>query len=65
MSERRPPGAVLIADIGGTNARFALVGDSPRDLHGIEGLACADFEHGVVDNNIEIQWLQDIHDFFS
>ncbi|MBT8403710.1 MAG: glucokinase [Gemmatimonadetes bacterium] len=48
MSERRPPGAVLIADIGGTNARFALVGDTPRDLRGIEVLACADFE-GIED----------------
>lgn len=38
------PEAVLVADIGGTNARFALVGDSPRDLRSIEVLACADFE---------------------
>lgn len=38
-----PTGAVLIADLGGTNARFALVGDHPRDLAGIEVLAAADF----------------------
>ena len=48
MSERRPPGAVLIADIGGTNARFALVGDTPRELSGVEVLACADFD-GIED----------------
>jgi glucokinase len=37
-----PPGAVVIADLGGTNARFALVGDGPRDLSGVEVLAAAD-----------------------
>ena len=42
--ESRPEGAILIADIGGTNARFALVGETPRDLRGIEVLTCADFE---------------------
>ena len=36
--------AVLVADIGGTNARFALVGESARDLRSIEVLACRDFE---------------------
>lgn len=39
----RPDGAVLVADIGGTNARFALVGRTPRDLHGVEVLAGAEF----------------------
>jgi glucokinase len=36
-------GAVLIADLGGTNARFALVGSGPRDLSGIEVLAAAEY----------------------
>ncbi len=43
-----PAGAILIADIGGTNARFALVGDGPRDLRSVEVLACAEFE-GIED----------------
>lgn len=37
-----PSGAVLIADLGGTNARFALVGEHPRELAGVEVLAAAD-----------------------
>lgn len=40
----RPEGAILVADIGGTNARFALVGQGPRDLRSIEVLRCAEFD---------------------
>lgn len=36
-------GATIVADFGGTNARFATVGESPRDLHGIEVFKCAEF----------------------
>ncbi|HSG46559.1 MAG TPA: ROK family protein, partial [Longimicrobiales bacterium] len=36
-------GATVVADFGGTNARFATVGESPRDLHGIEVFRCAEF----------------------
>jgi glucokinase len=33
----------VVGDIGGTNARFALVGDEPDDLHEIEVLPTADY----------------------
>lgn len=33
----------LVADIGGTNARFALVNEQTRDLHDIRVLACKDY----------------------
>ncbi len=33
----------LVADIGGTNARFALVGDADRNLSEIRELACTDY----------------------
>jgi glucokinase len=33
----------LVADVGGTNVRFAVVGASPQDLQGIETLRCADY----------------------
>lgn len=36
-------GATVVADFGGTNARFATVGESPRDLHGTAVYKCADF----------------------
>jgi len=36
-------GATVVADFGGTNARFATVGESSRDLHGIEVFKCAEF----------------------
>ena len=35
--------ARIVADFGGTNARFALVGASRHDLDRIEVLACADY----------------------
>lgn len=35
----------LVADVGGTNARFATVGAEPHDLHRIEVLPCGDFPH--------------------
>lgn len=35
----------LVADVGGTNARFATVGARARDLHRIEVLPCADYPH--------------------
>lgn len=36
-------GTRIVADIGGTNARFATVGKSPRQLERIEVLTCADY----------------------
>lgn len=36
-------GIRLVADVGGTNARFAVVGRSAHDLQGIETLRCADY----------------------
>ncbi|MDT8341519.1 MAG: glucokinase [Longimicrobiales bacterium] len=38
-----PAGAAVVADFGGTNARFATVGTEVRDLEGIEVVKCADF----------------------
>ncbi len=38
-------GIRLVADVGGTNARFAVVGRSAHDLQGIETLRCADYPH--------------------
>jgi glucokinase len=35
--------AVLLADIGGTWARFALLGEDPRDLQGMRRFRCRDF----------------------
>jgi glucokinase len=35
--------AILIGDIGGTNARFAVIGESSRDLHFAQTYPCADF----------------------
>lgn len=35
-------GATVVADFGGTNARFATVGVTPRDLHAVEVFKCAD-----------------------
>ncbi len=45
-----PAGVRLVADVGGTNARFAVVGDGPRDLRGVETLTCA--EYPTVDDAI-------------
>ena len=36
-------GATVVADFGGTNARFATVGETSRDLHGVEVFKCAEF----------------------
>ena len=36
-------GVRLVADVGGTNVRFAVVGASPHDLQDIETLRCADY----------------------
>lgn len=35
----------LVADVGGTNARFALVADGSTALEQVQTLACADFEN--------------------
>ncbi|WP_409525402.1 glucokinase [Nitrincola sp. MINF-07-Sa-05] len=35
----------LVADVGGTNARFALVAEGSRDLEQVQTLACADYEN--------------------
>jgi glucokinase len=34
----------LVADVGGTRARFARIGTSPRDLEQVEDLECADYD---------------------
>jgi glucokinase len=39
----KPKEVRLVADVGGTNARFAVVGCSAHDLQGIETLRCADY----------------------
>lgn len=39
----RAEGARLVADLGGTNARFAVVGSSAHELLDIEILRCADY----------------------
>ena len=36
-------GVTVVADVGGTHARFAVVGSSPQDLRGIEILRCAEY----------------------
>ncbi len=36
---------VLVADVGGTNARFATVAGGAGELHRIEVLRCADYPH--------------------
>jgi glucokinase len=41
MTPDRQP--FLVADVGGTWARFALVGEGPRDLRHIERFRCLDF----------------------
>lgn len=38
-----PGGATVVADFGGTNARFATVGAAPTDLHGVHVVKCAEF----------------------
>ncbi|TVP48714.1 MAG: glucokinase [Gemmatimonadales bacterium] len=43
MSPTPPPRPVLLADIGGTWARFALLGDHPRDLRNFRRFRCSDF----------------------
>ncbi|WP_151703752.1 glucokinase [Nitrincola alkalilacustris] len=35
----------LVADVGGTNARFALVAEGSRALEQVQTLACADYEN--------------------
>lgn len=40
----RSAGARVVADVGGTNARFATVGSSHRELEGVDVLACADYQ---------------------
>jgi glucokinase len=45
-------GVTVVADVGGTHARFAVVGSSPQDLRGIETLRCAeypDIRHALAD----------------
>lgn len=36
-------GARMVADVGGTHARFAVVGASPHDLNDVQVLRCADY----------------------
>ncbi len=46
------PGPRVVADIGGTHARFATIGAEPQQLVGIECLQCSDYgtlEEAVVD----------------
>jgi glucokinase len=40
---RARKGVRLVADLGGTNARFAVLGESAHDLRDIETLPCADY----------------------
>jgi glucokinase len=49
-------GARVVADFGGTNARFATVGASPRALHGIAVYKCADYDN--LENAVD-QYLGD------
>lgn len=51
-------GATVVADFGGTNARFATVGDTPRDLEGVEVFRCAD--HPSLEGAVEA-YLQKRH----
>ncbi|UCC24894.1 MAG: glucokinase [Gemmatimonadales bacterium] len=45
FEENGPAGAgtAVVADFGGTNARFATVGDGPRDLSHVEVFPCSDY----------------------
>lgn len=43
-TERSPSGSYLLADIGGTNARFAFVTEDSARLQCITRLVCADFQ---------------------
>lgn len=51
----------LIADIGGTNARFALAGVDERSFHEVRTFACSDYAN--IDNAIEdyLQLVGDTH----
>jgi glucokinase len=42
QSQDTPRGVTVVADFGGTNARFATVGESPRDLRDVDVSRCAD-----------------------
>ncbi|HSM06435.1 MAG TPA: glucokinase [Longimicrobiales bacterium] len=45
MTPRTGPGARIVGDFGGTNARLATLGDTDDALERITVLACADYPH--------------------